>query len=284
MENNNSQMHPFGENPFGENFDAGESIFGKNKEPEDGGMGNSPEGGTGEEMVCPHCGMKLEGEETYCMNCGMTVNPVLKKDYDKAMNENNGGNGYGGYGNGGASPVPSSPVRIQEDNPLNKIIMIVAAAVVLIGVIFFAVKWISSMNQEQTVILTKTQEQNGVTGKAVITLYGKGDKLFRATEKITFDVSGYDKLVIEVVKNALNKWGESFKPFSRFVTFEVGSTDQELSIDIEFNYLNVLENMQAMVDNDMLDTNSGREKVNSKDFISIKETTDELKAKGYKVQ
>ena len=71
------------------------------------------------------------------MNCGMTVKPVLKKDYDKAMNENNGGNGYGGYGNGGASPVPSSPVRIQEENPLNKIIMIVAAAIVLIGVIFF---------------------------------------------------------------------------------------------------------------------------------------------------
>ena len=284
MENNNSQMHPFGENPFGENFDAGESIFGKNKESEDGGMGNSPEGGTGEDMVCPHCGMKLEVEETYCMNCGMTVNPVLKKDYDKAMSENNGGYGNGGYGNGGASPAPSSPVRIQEDNPLNKIIMIVAAAVVLIGVIFFAVKWISSSNQEKTVVLTKTQEQNGVTGKAVITLYGKGDKLYRASEKITFDVTGYDNLVIEVVKNALNKWGESFKPFSKFVTFEVGSTDHEISIDMEFNYLNVMENMQALVDNDMLGARGKKEKVKIKDYISINQTVTELKEKGYKVQ
>lgn len=288
MENGNLGNHPFGENPFGN--------------PE---LGILQEGGNEEEKVCPHCGTDLAKNEKYCMICGMSVEPVLKKDYQRAVSDGDGsnlgssaygGNGYGGsagagYGSTagagyGSSYGSKTTYRAKKSSSLVPIlIFVIGLAAVAVAFLFFR-KGLNAPGVPQSVTMHRTviSELNGQkisSREELITVNALGDVVTQISLKHTIDSSNLrSDSALLYKKNLIKKFGDLNYP--EFISYDVVESENEIVITVDFKELDKVENLNILLDNDLLEFKDGKERVNKTDHISYKAVISELKAAQYK--
>jgi len=300
MGENNLGNHPFGENPFGEGVIV-DSSFGN---PMSGGGNGSEEEGSNEK-VCPHCGTAMVGEETYCMVCGMSVMPVLKRDYEKAMQNDSignntygsaygsalaqGGNSYGDRtggsyygGNGsdrGSSARGGSYGRSNANNGYYAMVAIVGI-IALIFAVFFVIKGIGAAKEEKMTAVTRHVVSPIADRQETYTLYAIGDKLTRMTFVTDIDVSGRDQRSIDqtVIKTRQNYAAQEELTF---VNLDINQADGRLIITLDYQYLNVKENVDRLYDMGVL-VFTGEGDRGNKDYVSYKTTLDLLKKQQFR--
>ncbi|MBP5282273.1 MAG: hypothetical protein J6Z22_07205 [Lachnospiraceae bacterium] len=302
-------LHPFGDNPFGDPSIRPGNTFGDfgTRPLSEMGEGINFDDHDHEEKVCPHCGTAMDGKETYCMICGMTVDPVFKKDYEKSKEENaNGyygggsssGSGSGGYGGGsgsgtggygGGSGYNSSPSRPtsygkSSSNTTGIIAIVAIMAVALIMAVIFFTKGMEAKNAEQVVVLNrKVYSDITFDRDETFTLYGKGDKLYKVVARLAYDVKGVDERSVMMAKNKLLQYGAEQFPDQNFITTEVLQEDDQLILMIYYEYLNVMDNMTYLLENKALTFKNNKTEVELRDYISLKDTMNELKAEKFSV-
>ena len=273
--------------------------------------GNKDEG----EKVCPNCGMPLYGKDAYCMGCGMTVAPMDKAEYEnrKASADTGAGSygsaagvygstgtygsagttgGTGTYGSGTGSYGSSgqSAVRYGNQTASNGYLIFVGiiGIAALICAIFFVIKGITATEEETQTVYTRqviTQLPAGSLHRdETVKIYAKGDKIQRVITEVIWDVdeikrSRYD---IEVFKNTSNsELTEKYSKFN-FITYDCREEGNKLIFSLDYNYLNVMENMKTLLDENLMEFNNGKRDVGYKDYISLKETIKNLKEAQYR--
>lgn len=290
--------HPFGDNPFGENFVADDTFGNFGTKPlSEMGDGIIFDNGDNEEKVCPHCGTSMEGKETYCMICGMTVDPVFKKDYEKSKEEaqagyyggaGSSGGGYngnsGGYNNNG-SPASSSSYGSSKSSGGNNLSVILIAAISVIALIFagiFLFKGLQASNAEKVVVMhRKVTSSISFDRDETFTLYAKGDKLYKVEVSVVYDTTGADDRVLMTAKNELLQYGSKTFPDQNFITTEVVEEENKLILKMVYDYLNVMDNMNYLIDHQLLTFADNKTDVDYKDFISLSDTVAVMKSQKY---
>ena len=302
MGENNPGNHPFGENPFGEGVIV-DSSFGN---PMSGNGGNDSEDEGSNEKVCPHCGTAMVGEETYCMVCGMSVMPVLKRDYEKAMqNDSIGNNTYGtaygstsaqngnsymdrtggGYygGNGSDRGRSARGERSRGSGNANNgyyAMVAIVGIIALIFAVFFVIKGIGAAREEKVTVVTRHVVSPIADREETYTLYATGDKLTRMTFLTDIDVNGRDQRSIDqtVLKTRQNYAAQEELTF---VNLDINQTDGRLIITLDYQYLNVKENVDRLYDMGVL-VFTGEGDRGNKDYVSYKTTLDLLKQQQFR--
>lgn len=283
--------NPFGENPFGDAF-VGDRTFG-------GGFGYQDEAQDqgGDEKVCPHCGTAMEGDDTYCMICGMSVSPVLKRDYQKATEENdlsghNGGaGGYGGgtYGGPGVRTYgDSSRTRTVSRGKRQSGILLPAIVICLIGIAALAGLMFFRNAKKEAEVETTTHLHKAIdimmSGKGQvghreedIVLYAKGDVVTRIVLTYDWDRgTGIHAGPSETFRSSLIKHS--------FIKYDRVTTEESIVETVDYMDLNVEENLKVMVENDFLEFDKGEKLTPSGDHLSLKQAIQRLKAMGFSVQ
>ncbi len=245
--------------------------------------GNEEEG----EKVCPNCGMPLYGKDAYCMGCGMTVAPMDKKEYE---NRKAGEAAGGAAGTVGGTGSYGSTVRYgnQTANSGYLIFVGIIGIAALICAIFFVIKGITATEEETQTVYTRQVITPMPTGTLhrdeTVKIFAKGDKIQRVITEVTWDAdeltrSHYD---VEVFKNTTNsEMTEKFSKFS-FVTYTCREEGNKLIFSLDYNYLNVMENMKTLLDEKLMEFNNGKRDVGYRDYISLKETVKNLKEAQYR--
>lgn len=302
MENDNWKTNPLGENPMGEGFVA-DNSFGNV-----GTNGNgSDESGGPEKKVCPQCGMELPENETFCMACGMTVIPVLKKDYDKAVaagqdpvaygrafsadDSNGSGAGAHAYGGGnsydGQSRSASSYSYSKKENepsvPYMTFWALVAFAAIAV-LVFFVHKLNVEKNAEKTTILYRTIVESDNTVDDTVIFTSNGDKVSKIKYQTALHVNGWEQNRIDQVINVLN---QEYAPYetSTSMHYSIKQENSKLVVTIEYEYLNVMENLQKMLDDGLLEKSGfDNSEITIKDYISLDKSTSNLRKEGYKLK
>lgn len=292
MENEDLGKHPFGENPFGN--------------PE---LGILQEGGIEEEKVCPHCGNDLAKKEKYCMICGMNVEPVLKKDYQRAMSDGDGsnlggsaygGSNYGGYGGaaasgyggssgsgyGGSSYGSKATYRTKKSSSMFPILIVVIGLVAVGAAIFFFKKGLNAPGVPQSItmhrtIITELDGRKISSREELITVKALGDVVTEISLKHTIDSSNLrSDSALLYKKNLIKKFGDLNYP--EFISYDVVEGENEIVVTVDFTELDKVENLNILLDNDLLEFKDGKDRVKATDHVSYKAVVSELKAAQYK--
>lgn len=261
---------PFGDNPFGDNPFMNSEIKKENAGFENGDDKDK------DVMVCPQCGMPLMGEERYCMGCGMNVQPVSKAVYESA-----GAGGYGGTNQKnytGATYHSSSAAGI--DFKTISLIIIMAVSLIMAG--FFIFMGIKDSKKENVVVAKRTTYSDGKAITEEATIYATGDKIYKISDQAWMDISGMDQRQVDIMKNYMNQYYMKYTEYS-FIQCDVTQEDNKIIVKMDYNYLNVMDNMSKMIDLKMLDM-GGRSEVTYKDYISLKKTISYVKSHGWTVQ
>lgn len=256
---------PFGDNPFGENpFGdiAKDNSFAKYEDDGDSGQ-----------KVCPKCGTPFTGNDYYCMNCGMTVDPVSKVVYENNKSLEN-------YGNSGMAGHPSTVIR--EENRYVKMFIIGIMAVSLVFAIFCIIMGIRDATVEKVVVLNRILSSDGETVHETATIHAKGDKIYQISDEAWMDLSKMDQNQINIVVNYMNQHYERYMKYD-FIKCTVTQEDKKVIAKIEYNYLNVVDNMNKLMDLQLLNF-GGRKEITYKDFISLKRTLNSLLDQGWAKQ
>lgn len=311
MENNDWKTNPLGENPLGEGFVA-DNSFG-NRGMYGDGADESSDGP--EKKVCSQCGAEMPENETFCMACGMTVIPVLKKDYDKAVNAGQdpaayskafsaektndvvqsndpfgGGNSYGGggsYGGGQSRSTSSYSYSKKEDEP-SVIYMFFWALVALVAIavlVFFVHKLNVEKNAEKTTTLCRTVKENNVTAEETVIYTSNGDKVSKITYITEIGIEGWEQYNVDQVKNKLDQQYASYVNNVSMHYNVKQVEDKKLVVTIEYEYLNVQTNLQKMLDDGLLEKTGFQDsEVTVKDYISLDRSVSNLRNAGYKLR
>ena len=251
------------------------------------------------EKVCPTCGTPLMGKENYCMGCGMNVEPIDKATYDHLKNEQNqnmgqgqnqGQNQYqgmssnpyqnsyqGSYQSSGSS-TPSRAV-IKEESGLGKMLLIAIMAIAGVAAVFFLIMGIKDATKENIAIFTREISNGSQVVYETATIYAKGDKVNRMVDEARVDLSDMTQEQINFVINTMNMGYEEYLKYS-FINTEVVQVDKTVIAKLEYNYLNVEDNLSKLLEMNLLDIGR-RSEVTYKDYISLKKTTESMKKEGW---
>ena len=86
-----------------------------------------------------------------------------------------------------------------------------------------------------------------------------------------------------MAKNKLLQYGAEQFPDQNFITTEVLQEDDQLILMIYYEYLNVMDNMTYLLENKALTFKNNKTEVELRDYISLKDTMNELKAEKFSV-
>ncbi|MBR4733359.1 MAG: zinc-ribbon domain-containing protein [Lachnospiraceae bacterium] len=293
-----------------------------------------------EKKVCPQCGAELPENETFCMACGMTVIPVLKKDYDKAVNAGqdpvayskafstegaessgavrdytgggssgggssydggnthgggsygggssyNGGGSYGGGNSYGGQSRSSSSYSKKENEPsvlyLTFWALVALAAIAVL--VFFVHKLNVEKNAEKTTTLYRTVKDDFSVEEDTVIFTSNGDKVTKITYQTEFSIDGWEQYYVDQVKNKLDQEYAAYET-SVSMHYKIEQIeDKKLIVTIEYEYLNLPENIQKMIDDGLLEKSGmDNSEISYKDYISLEKSTSNLRKEGYKVR
>ena len=311
MENNQNTnpLHPFGENPFGEDFVKDDSFGYLSNQNDDG---QDPEDEHGNDRVCPVCGAPMQETETYCMSCGMTVMPVFKKDYLKSKEQKqkdfgpgnngtgygNGGNsyggsgygssgygdsGYGGYGSGSASsgPAPSGPAPASQNTKMNAIIISAIAVVMLLIVGILAGLNGSgssrSAGKYEKAYYKMAVKQNGQSIEDLYEITYKGDKIISMVETAILDVSDMSQNEIDSALSYIQSAGSKYMKYS-CVDYEAKQDGKKLLLIITYKDLDKKSNVNDLVSAGLIEVDEYKKNIT---YVSLSQTKKLLQQKGY---
>lgn len=245
------------------------------------------------EKVCPTCGTPLMGKENYCMCCGMNVEPVDKATYEHLKNEQSQNpdqsqyqgmssnpyqNSYQGSYQSSGSSTPSRVV-IKEESGLGKMLLIAIMAIAGVAAVFFLIMGIKDARKENIAIFTREISNGSQVVYETATIYAKGDKVNRMVDEASVDLSDMTQEQINFVIKTMNMGYEEYNKYS-FINTEVVQVDKMVIAKLEYNYLNVEDNLSKMLEMNLLDIGR-RSEVTYKDYISLKKTTESLKKEGW---
>ncbi|MBE5864495.1 MAG: zinc ribbon domain-containing protein [Lachnospiraceae bacterium] len=296
-----TKQNPLGENPLGEGF-VGDSSFGKF-----GGLENAEMeagDGNGNEKVCPTCGATIAEGESYCMACGMSVIPVLRRDYEKAIEHgirqsgNASGNPYGdtfSQGNAqdrlrqGASGEDRYGARRQMSySNRNKSasgfysFVGILSIVALIFAVFFLVKGIGSSKEEKITVMSRHVVSPIADRIETYTLYATGDMVTRLTFETSIDISGRDQRAIDATITKTRQQYEE-QEAQTFIDFDIRQEGDRLIMVADYKNLNLTSNVEYLLEAGVLQVDGDNAKKKS-DYVSYRAMVEKLQSQKYTKQ
>lgn len=195
------------------------------------------------------------------------------------------GSGLGSYGSSGRSTVRYGN---QTANSGYLIFVGIIGIAALICAIFFVIKGITATEEETQTVYTRQVVTKLPAGSLhrdeTVKIYAKGDKIQRVITEVIWDMDEIQRsrYNLEIFKNTSNsELTEKYSKYS-FITYDCREEGNKLIFSLDYNYLNVMENMKTLLDEKLMEFNNGKRDVGYKDYISLKETVKNLKEAQYR--
>lgn len=251
-------------------------------------LGLIQENGDEEEKVCPKCGTPMFGKDTYCLGCGVNVQPIGKTEYDrkKEIVELYGEESSGSHTFENKDRwAPGVTIREQGPNLAPIIVMAVIGVVALIMAIIFISKGIAASKEEKTVTYTRNVITRGAgisySRDETVTLAAQGDKLLELTFSVVFDLSTFDDMDVERYKITLDQhYSEYAMPYT-FIDYDSKKENGKVYFTLKYKYLNVLDNMNKLLEQDVLEFGDGKQALTNKSYVSLNQTISSLEKQQY---
>ena len=139
-------------------------------------------------------------------------------------------------------------------------------------------------NAEKTTTLYRTIVESDNTVDDTVIFTSNGDKVSKIKYQTALHVNGWEQNRIDQVINVLN---QEYAPYetSTSMHYSIKQENSKLVVTIEYEYLNVMENLQKMLDDGLLEKSGfDNSEITIKDYISLDKSTSNLRKEGYKLK
>lgn len=204
-------------------------------------------------------------------NNGQSKDTFQNQDmnWDQTPPQNPGGNGY----------RSATRAVVRQESGLGRNLVYVIMALAAVAAVFFLVMGIVDSKKENDVVYTRQIVNDSRVVHEVARIYAKGDKIYKIVDEASVDLPEMEQNQIDLFKSYMRKSYESYLEYG-FIHLEITQEGKTVTARLEYDNLNLANNMRQMLDLKLIDI-GGRNEVTYKDYLSMKRTVKSLIAEGW---